>query len=221
MKKQLITLLVLGLVGSVAQASESWDGFKAGLTFGSTNYTATWTDTSYGYYGGSLSHPKRAITPSIHAGWDHQMGSIVYGAELDYTSASVKREVLYATRVNNPTPNVWKTDDLKSVSTLRGRMGLVVDGALVYVTAGFAKVSANHTFTDVGDVPHSWPTFSNSHTGFAYGLGVEHRVNKMFSVRAEYQHVDVPEVVSVNPSYCLMEVGDAVSTFRVGASFHF
>ncbi len=221
MKKPLITLLAVGLVSAAAQAqAPTWSGFKAGLTLGATNYTNTWTDTDYDWFGGSLSYSKRKLTPAIHVGWDTQVGSTVYGVELDQSFNSAKREVIYDTPIGN-TLRVRKTDELKSVTTLRGRMGLAMGNALIYTTAGFAKVKADHTWTETGDPNDSWPTFHNDHTGFVYGFGVEHRVNQMFSLRAEYQHVNIPETKSTNNKGFTMEVGEDVSTFAFGASFHF
>lgn len=216
MRKTFLSLITACLIGSVAhaQAPISWGGFKAGLSLGALNYTNTWTDTDYDWYGGSLSYPKRKLAPAIHAGWDAQTGSLVYGAELDYSFDSAKRTEIYSTRVT-------KTDELKSVTTLRGRMGLATANALVYVTAGVAKAKADHTWIEAGDPNDSWPTFSNSHTGFVYGLGLEHRVSQLVSLRAEYQHVNIPEVSSTNNKGFTMEVGEDVTTFSFGASFHF
>lgn len=221
MKRHLIMLVAIGMSGAVAQAqAPTWSGFKAGLTLGATNYTSTWTDTNYDWYGGSLSYSKRKITPSIHLGWDFQSASLVYGVELDHSFNSAKKDVIYDTSAGS-SPRVYKNDELKSVTTLRGRLGLATGNALFYATAGLAKVQADHTWTEVGDPTDSWPTFSNSHTGFVYGFGVEHRLNQLMSLRAEYQHVNVPETKSTNINGYTMEVGENVSTFAFGASFHF
>ena len=219
--KPLIALLAVGMFGTAAQAqAPTWSGFKAGIALGAANYTNTWTDTDFDWYGGSLSYSKRKLTPAIHVGWDTQSGSVVYGVELDHSFNSAKRDVIYDTPIGN-TIRVRKNDELKSVTTLRGRMGLAVGNALVYTTAGFAKVKADHTWTETGDPTDSWPTFHNDHTGFVYGFGIEHRLNQMFSLRAEYQHVNIPETKSTNVKGYTMEVGEEVSTFAFGASFHF
>lgn len=221
MNKTLITLLSLGLAAGAAQAQEAkWAGFHAGLSLGQTTYTATWTDTAYDWYGGSLSHPKRKMTPSIQVGFDWQTGATVFGVELDHTFASMKREVVYSTRVGDPV-DVLKTDELKSMTLLKGRMGLSYGNGLGYVVGGLGKVKANHTWIETGDPNDSWPTFSNDHTAFVWGFGMEHRVSTLLSIRAEYLKVNVPETSSVNVNRYPMEVGEDVSTFRVGASFHF
>ncbi len=216
MKNALIPLLAVGLATSAAQAQApaSWNGFHAGVSLAAVNYTTTWTDTEFDWYGGSLSYPKRKLAPSVHVGWDTQSGPAVYGVELDYRFDSSKRVEFYSNRVT-------KTDELKSEATLRGRMGLATGNALFYVTAGFAKAKADHTWIEAGDPNDSWPTFSNSHTGFVYGLGVEHRLSQLVSLRAEYLHVNIPETVSTNNDGFPMEVGEDVNSFSFGASFHF
>lgn len=221
MKKPFITLLAAGMFSAAAQAqAPTWSGFKAGITLGATTYTNTWTDTDYDWYGGSLSYSKRKVAPAIHIGWDTQSGSAVFGVELDHSFNAAKRDVIYDTSVGS-SPSVYKHDELKSVTSLRGRMGLATGNALFYATAGFAKAQVDHAWTEVGDPTDSWPTFSNSHTGFVYGFGIEHRLNQMFSLRAEYQHVNIPETKSTNVNGYTMEVGEEVSALSFGASFHF
>ncbi len=222
MKNSLITLLAVAMVGTAAQAqAPTWTGFKAGITLGATTYTNTWTDTDYDWFGGSLSYSQRKVTPAIHVGWDTQIGSVVYGIELDHSFNSSKRDVIYDTPLNS-TPRVLKHDELKSVTSLRGRMGVAVDNTLVYATAGVAKAKADHSWTNLTYAPDTFAAFSNDHTGFVYGFGVEHRLNQMFSLRAEYQHLNVPETKSTtNTNGYTMEIGEEVSTFAFGASIHF
>lgn len=224
MKKPLITLLAAGMFSVAAQAqAPSWSGFKAGLTLGAANYTATWTDTSYDEFGGSLSYSKRKVMPAIHVGWDTQMGSMVYGAELDHTFASAKRDVAYSTPVNQSNPYIALHNELKSVTTLRGRMGVTVGEGLIYATVGFAKASAEHDYVRLNSAADQFHTH-NDHTGFVYGFGVEHRVSQLLSLRAEYQNLNFPEAKAYSSPtgyYAVMEVGDNLSTFNFGASFHF
>jgi opacity protein-like surface antigen len=225
MKKITLSLLAVGLISTTAhaQAPATWSGFNAGLSLGAANYTSTWTDTGYDWFGGSLSYSNRKVVPSVHVGWDIQTGSVVYGAELEHTFVSSKRDVIYDTAINQTNPRVLIHNELKSVTTLRGRMGVTVGDGLVYATAGFAKASANHTFTNVTNVQDDYST-NNDHTGFVYGFGVEHRVNQLLSLRAEYQHTNFPEASAYNSPtgyYSVMEVGDNLSVFNFGASFHF
>ena len=221
MKKTLIALLAASTLGTAAQAqAPTWSGFKAGLTLGATDYTNTWTDTDYFWYGGSLSYSKRQLAPAIHAGWDTQDGSIVYGVELDHSFNSAKTDRIYSTNPGS-SPQFLKADELKSTTTLRGRMGVALDSTLVYATAGVAKVKADHSLIRTSTPNDTFSTFSNDHTGFVYGFGIEHRLNQMFSLRAEYQHANIPEVKAKNNNNDVIEVGEEVSTFAFGASFHF
>jgi len=220
MRKTLAALLAAGMFSAAQAQAPSWSGFKAGVSLGYLNYTPTWTDTDFDWYGSSLSYSKRKLAPSIHVGWDTQIGSVVYGAELEHTFASAKRDVIYDTPVGN-TIRVQKSDELKSITTLRGRMGLAVGDGLIYATAGFAKAKSDHIWTETGDPTDSWPTFHNDHTGFVYGFGVEHRLNALVSLRAEYQHANVPETMVINQNGFRMEVGEETNSFNFGASFHF
>jgi outer membrane immunogenic protein len=160
------------------------------------------------------------MTPSIQIGFDWQAGATVYGVELDHTFASIKKETIYDTPVGDPV-SVYRTDELKSMTLLKGRMGLAFGNGLFFATAGVGKTKVDHTWIEVGDPNDSWPTFSNDHTAFVYGFGMEHRITPLLGVKAEFLKVSTPTTSSVNVDRYPMEVNEDVTTFRVGVNFHF
>lgn len=220
--KQIISLVTLGLAATAAQAQTlTWTGFKAGLSLGQVEHTATWRDTSYDWFGGSMQFSKRVLAPALHVGYDRQVDTLVYGVELDHTFASAKATTVYNTGVNVTTPDILVTNELKSVTTLRGRVGVATGHSLVYLTAGFAKATADHTWIEVGDPNDSWPTFSNTRISLVTGLGLEHKINRKFSLRAEMLRMSQPEERSVNVNTYAMDVNNTVNTFRVGFTYNF
>ena len=222
MTNRILPLLAAGLMGLSAQAQDAnWSGFHTGLTLGHSQYTTAWRDEGYDWYGGTLKGTKKAFLPAIHVGYDWQFGATVVGVELDHSFASANMVTHYNTTVVNPVPDVVRTDKAKGLTTLRGRFGVAKGNTLFFLTAGFGKVKADHTWIENGDVPDSWPTFSNTKAGFVSGLGLEHRLNTRFSVRVELQNFRSQETVSVNPNQYGMHVSDSFNTVRVGGSFHF
>jgi len=221
MKKILIAIVAALVATTALEAQEvQWSGLHAGAALGNVNYTFTWTDTAYSFYGASLTYSKQKATPSIEAGWDWQANGLVFGGEVNYTFASIKREVAYQTKVGDPV-DVLKTDRLNHFTLFKGRFGPAFGKGLVYATAGIARISAEHTWITPEQPNYTWPTFSNDNTGFVAGVGVEQRLHKRLSIRAEFLKVNMPEVTSVNSGRFPMEVSDDITTFRAGASFHF
>jgi opacity protein-like surface antigen len=220
-KKQFITLATLALVGGAAQAqAPTFSGFKLGLSLGQLEHTASWRDTAYDWYGGSMQFTKRKVAPALHVGYDRQVDTFVYGVELDHTFASAKSSTWYDTRITGTTPTVVVDNELKSVTTLRGRMGVANGSSLIYLTAGVAKAKVNHVWTENGDPNDSW-NFSNNRLGYVTGVGLEHKINGKFSFRAEMLRTTQPEERSVNANDYMMDVNNTINTFRVGFTYNF
>jgi outer membrane immunogenic protein len=77
---------------------------------------------------------------------------------------------------------------------VRGRIGYAVDRALVYGTGGFAYAGCDNC---------------NSADGWALGGGVEYKLAPSWSVKGEYQRIELSD----------NNVTAAADTFRVGVNF--
>jgi len=77
--------------------------------------------------------------------------------------------------------------DVKSLMSVRGRVGYVQDAMLYYVTGGGAWGRADYTANTTDGVFVNFPTsFRNTAQGYVVGGGVEYALNTNWSVRAEY-----------------------------------
>jgi outer membrane immunogenic protein len=83
------------------------------------------------------------------------------------------------------------------LGTVRGRVGYAIDRALVYGTGGFAYAGNKDA------------TPSTTADGWVAGGGVEYKFTPSWSVKGEYQHV---ELTSVTPT-------ETAETFRIGVNY--
>ena len=216
-----VMIVAAASMAHAAGKSDDWSGFYVGLNAGTARHAANWSDVDYDWYGGTLTNPYNATLYGLTVGWNRQSGAAVYGIELDYSAASGDNKVNYDSDGEGGF-YVVKTDKLKSFSTLRGRAGWTVNSnALFYFTAGIAMPKAEHTWTEVNDVPDSWPTFTNDKVCLTYGLGFEHKIGTRLSWKLEYLAAKNAEKTSTNANGYRMQVDDNLDVFRAGVNFKF
>lgn len=113
-----------------------------------------------------------------HVGYNYQMGMFVAGLEGDvngsnYNGNNTLGGLTYGTRENID-------------GSVRGRLGIAWDRALVYATGGAAFGDFQNTYSLGGfsDSP------STTRIGWTIGGGVEYAIDNNWSVRAEYRYTD-------------------------------
>jgi outer membrane immunogenic protein len=112
--------------------------------------------------------------------------------------------------------------------TVRGRVGYAFDRALVYFTGGFAYGGLDKSFS--GPVLTGTPYhYNDTATGYVLGGGLEYKIAPAWSVKAEYQYIDLGKNDLTNPAglglsrftgYSIYKE-DAFSTVRGGINYHF
>ena len=208
------------LPGSVAAAPpppwpRTWDwngfygGINAGYSFG--NAHNTWnippvlvTGVDAETFNGPLG--------GIQAGWNWQYSAFLAGieADIDYGAETGKQTFNSAFSVTTSTLvtgtiSVPHSYTLTWISTVRGRLGLAFNRALLYGTGGFAwaadkePLSATATATGGPNNPDIGSTagFMNPQSltairvGWTAGGGAELAISNNWTVRAEYLYVDL------------------------------
>jgi outer membrane immunogenic protein len=139
----------------------TWTGFylgvNAGGAWGKFTHNARGLDANTSFVGGAT------------AGYNHQFGNIVAGVEGDYNFAGIEEK--------NPLVKA----SLSSFGTLRGRLGIAFDRALVYGTGGYAIGSGNLNVLGLKD--------NKTHQGYVLGGGIEYAVTQNVSLKGEYLYM--------------------------------
>jgi outer membrane immunogenic protein len=178
-------------------------------------------DSSGGFGGGQI-------------GYNTQRGNIVFGVEGDLQGSGITGSgagtlnLTLSDPYNNSTftSKVSAKSELDYFGTFRGRVGYTVGNALVYFTGGlaFGGVNDNLTFTDDTGTKHS-KSNSSTLTGYVLGGGAEYFLNPSWSVKAEYQYIDLGQTDLKLDGYYLGNDAKATAdhtynTVRAGINYH-
>jgi len=130
------------------------------------------TDSAVGPRGIGASYSASGVTGGAHVGYNYQMGQFVAGIEGDVNGSSY-----------NGTTALGAIGTRENVDgSVRGRVGVAWDRALIYATGGAA----------FGGIDNTYPGLTISHTrvGWTVGGGIEYAIDNNWSVRAEYRYTD-------------------------------
>jgi outer membrane immunogenic protein len=127
-------------------------------------------------------------------GYNWQVTNIVLGLEADFQGASIKSSqsatLPYIVAPN--TINVAAGSNIDWFGTVRGRLGWAFDRWMIYATGGFAY--AQNTYTVAMTDTFGFVANINSKTtrpGYVVGGGVEWSFAPSWSVKAEYQYINL------------------------------
>ena len=175
------------------------------------------------------------------AGYDWQMGGLVFGALVDISAT----EIIDGVSAFSTTPAFYAfSRELKYVGGLRGRLGGGSDRVLVYGTGGAAWGSVDHQFTSSNGVNTFVPAKDEIRSEMAWGYqaggGIEVRLGAHWSVSGEYLFTSLNDKVdgtvrsqgpapATNPFILVNAAGTDLrredrfefETLRVGLSYRF
>lgn len=180
------------------------------------------------------------VVGGLQAGYNWQRGAFVVGVEADIDASSFRAS--HDTGVL-PDPGgaglgtyqfiyTVKQDWL---ATIRGRAGFTVQNWLLYVTGGAAWTNISQTghaefISACGGGPACTTNASSSTTklGWVAGAGFEYKLNRNWSVRAEYLHYDfgstsanLPDLGGFANSSFAQTINLKEDVVRVGANYTF
>jgi outer membrane immunogenic protein len=115
-----------------------------------------------------------------HIGYNYQIGQFVAGIEGDvngsnYNGSNTFGGLAYST-----------TDDVDG--SVRGRLGIAWDRALIYATGGAAFGNFRNQYAAGPALDTVW----NTRVGWTVGGGIEYAIDNNWSLRAEYRYTDYP-----------------------------
>jgi outer membrane immunogenic protein len=157
-----------------------WTGFYLGINGGYAWGRSSWSDPAVGTDSGRFNTSGGTLGGQLGYNW--QTGPMVLGVETDMNWINAKGSsgaggVCAADGGGScQTQQSW-------LGTARARVGYAFDRWLPYITGGVAY----------GDIRASQPTGTNSsnRTGWTAGGGVEYGINRNWSAKLEYLHVDL------------------------------
>lgn len=186
---------------AAAIAINNWTGFYIGAMGGYAQENASGLGTlSGGFAGGTL-------------GYNWQTGNWVFGLEADAAWADVGATVGAFGGL------VSVSDTIRSMGTVRGRVGYAFDSVLIYGTGGYAWADNRITATVLG----ASVSDSQFHSGWAAGAGVEVMFAPKWSVKAEYLYRSFQgETYFAGIAPPGITTGTLnLNSFQVGVNYHF
>jgi outer membrane immunogenic protein len=169
-------------------AAPSWAGWYLGLNAGA-NYQHSMNSNNfdpYGYSAGaSASTAATGFIGGAQIGYNWQQGNFVYGLEGDISGLTGK-----ASSVPSFGGKGFQ-NQIQWLSTFRARMGLAVGDTMVYGTGGLAVGGVKNSFGYINFASSGNKSESQTRVGWAVGGGVEHMLDRHWTVALEALFVDL------------------------------
>jgi outer membrane immunogenic protein len=218
----------------------NWTGFYVGINGGGAwspdrNIFVNETFNNAPFFDGAFgSRSVQGGFGGAQLGYRSQHGPWVFGGEFDAQGGSINgrsREIVtpYLSAGNSITFRTNECTDF--ISTLTGRVGYAFDRTLIYATAGGAVANTNIRINMMDTFGFDAAARSKGlRGGYAVGGGVEYGVSGNWSLRAEYQYIDLGNalisareflgpVPSASNIYSTNRIN--YSTFQVGVDYKF
>ena len=183
----------------------TWTGFYIGANGGygwNANHNSGDTvDPSGGFGGGQIGY-----------NWQGGFGfgpHLVLGVEADIQGADISD----SGPVTNGLIVAQGTSTLNYFGTVRGRIGYAFDRTLVYGTGGFAYGGVENKVAGVGKS-------SETQTGYAVGGGIEYKISPAWSLKGEYQFINLDASNTTGPLGFTGSDSSELHTVRVGVNYH-
>ncbi len=231
-----IALTAAANAADMYRAPEASGGYKDGPAYVAVNWSGFYAGVNGGYAWSQNSHqladaPYSLGGSSPSGGFGGgQMGynwqgvwhpNLVLGLEADIQGAGVS-DKQFDTAGNR----YFTNSSLDWFGTLRGRIGYGFDRALIYGTGGFAYGGVHNHVDYSSNFPGDIFNKSTTATGYVVGGGVEYKINPAWSVKAEYQYINLGKNDPVRATYgSFASAGtkledDAFHTVRFGLNYH-
>jgi outer membrane immunogenic protein len=196
----------------------TWTGpYIAGIVgVGRLNESANRSDSPgslspCGLYNSACSASATGFVGGVEVGYDWQDRYFVYGVSADWTWTGLKQTQTKASGISIFSHQA-KIDWLAS---FRGRMGLAVDNTLVYVTGGLALGHLkSNVFFSGADGLNNYGALNTTKVGWVAGGGVEHKLNRNWSIKGEALYYDLGRETATGPSSPGNGNGSYSTTFR-------
>jgi outer membrane immunogenic protein len=204
----------------------SWSGFYIGGHVGGGWGTKDWTSitTAPGFDEG-LHHVRGGLAGG-QIGFNYQVGYWVFGVEADASWADLQG------RHTNPVLFLFGVPEtlnskVDSIVTASGRLGYAVDRVLGYVKAGGAWAHDKYFLSNKNSPDTAFVTASETRSGWMAGIGLEYAFAPSWSVKFEYNHLDLGDkrntfhFQTVTAAPVDHSIAQRLDLFKVGINYRF
>ena len=160
---------------AVLANSPSWSGAYIGVHGGRSETSAAGIFDEGGMEPHVFFGPEKLpeFIGGFQGGYNFSNGPLVFGIEGDYSRATGNSSF-------RDGDGDLQTLDSEYLATLRGRFGAATDNTLVYLTSGIGFTRTKY------QVENGTAELSFDSSGLVYGVGVERKVGRRSTIRAEY-----------------------------------
>jgi outer membrane immunogenic protein len=170
----------------------TWTGFYIGGHLGAGWGDKTWQVASIipnGFGDQGLHHVRGALGGG-QVGFNVQLANWVVGVEADASWADLNGQNAANNFVINSVSAINRTK-VDSIGTVAGRLGYAVDRVLGYVKGGGAWAHDKYTVSSLTAPDLAIATASETRGGWIVGIGLEYAFAPSWSVKFEYDHLDL------------------------------
>ena len=195
-----------------AETPFDWTGFYFGVNGGYGWGRSSWSDPAFGADSGSFNTSGGLLGGQLGYNW--QTGFIVLGIETDADWSNIKGSTAGLGGVCAADGAGLCQTQQDWFGTTRGRIGYAFGRFMPYVTGGAAY----------GDIKASESTGNATQTrfGWSVGGGVEYSLNRNWSAKAEYLHLDLgtASLFSAASGASTLSVPVTNDLVRAGINYH-
>ena len=186
-------------------AAYSWNGCYVGLQGG-----AAWSSATQVPTGRDLNPSGYLAGGQLGCNW-HFSPNMVVGLEIDAAGASITQLGVFLGG------GLTIEERIKSIITVRARLGHTMGNSLLYVTGGAAWANAERFVNLFGTTG----TASATHTGWVIGLGIEHAFSNRWSGKIEYLYHDLGSQTYIYTFGLNPTVNVKLQTLKFGVNYRF
>ena len=204
----------------------SWAGAYVGGSLGFVRGAGKTSDLDNYDYSLTYQTSANAALASVNAGYNFQIGNLVYGVEADIGLTNAAGKIEYY-GPSWPSCAYCSKNEISSLGSVRARLGYSFDRALVYVTGGLAFGKVNNFWAFNHEAAND-DTASESkwRAGWALGAGVEYAIDRNWTVRAEGTYYDLGSktMVTADGGFKIgyaFKSSNTASVARVGLNYKF
>jgi len=154
----------------------------------------------------------------VQIGYNYQIDNFVIGLEADINFMDLDGKGTWSAQGGEPRNG---TTDIDCLVTVGPRAGFVVDQSLLFIEGGYAAASESHSHLgNNGNVFDG----DDTHDGWFIGGGLEYALDTHWTIKGEYNYVDLGNEVSLSgsePNDAVFDIDQTMQTFKVGLSYKF